>query len=114
MRSWLAVIEGEERLYQCSSLRAGESQRRTRNVEITTANLLSLQFYSVEPLATAAGNGTLAPQAKALASATKAVAEENFALTSGEPATSPALLLFSDDARPVQASTTGTILDFFV
>ena len=83
-------------------------------MEITTANLLSLQFYSVEPLASAAGNGTISPLATAIASATKAVAEENFALTSGEPATSPALLLFSDNAQPVQASTTGTILDFFV
>jgi hypothetical protein len=83
-------------------------------MEISTANLLSLQFFSVEPLAVAAGNGTVAPQAKAIANATKAVAQENFVLTSGEPATSPALLLFSDDAQPVEASTTGTILDFFV
>ena len=83
-------------------------------MEITTANLLSLQFFSVEPLALAAGNGTVALQAQAIANATKAVAEQNFALTSGEPATSPALLLFSDDARLIQSTTTGTILDFFV
>ena len=83
-------------------------------MEITTANLLSLQFFSVEPLASAVGDGTIAPQAKAIASATRAVAEANFVLTSGEPATSPALLLFSDDAQPISAVTTGTILDFFV
>jgi hypothetical protein len=42
------------------------------------------------------------------------VVEENFVLTSGEPATSPALLLFTNDGRTITAATTGTILDFFV
>ena len=83
-------------------------------MEITTANLLSLQFFSFEPLAAAVGNGIIAPQARAIASATKAIAEQDFLLTSGEPATSPALLLFSDAALPIQASITGTILNFFV
>ena len=83
-------------------------------MDITTANLLSTQFFSVQPLVSAVGDGIIAPQAKALASATKTVAEENFVLTSGEPAISPALLLFADDGRTITATTTGTILDFFV
>jgi hypothetical protein len=83
-------------------------------MDITTANLLSTQFFSVQPLVSAVGNGVIAPQANALASATKVAAEENFVLTSGEPATSPSLLLFTNDGRTISSTTIGTILDFFV
>lgn len=83
-------------------------------MDITTANALSTQFFSVQPLVSAVGDGIIAPQARALASATKVAAEENFVLTAGEPATSPALLLFAEDGNIVSLTATGSILDFFV
>ena len=85
--------------------------------EISTGSLLSVNFFSVTPLANAASGGIRqSGAAAALAAATAATANANAVnQLRTTPFSSPAIVAFNAEARLIVLTlNTGTLLDVFV
>ncbi len=85
--------------------------------EITTGSLLSLNFFSVTPIAVAANTGfRLQGNAQAVDTAVAETAALNAKIATGtKKASSPALVAFDAKGRLVKLTlNTGTVLDLFV
>ena len=85
--------------------------------EISTGSLLSVNFFSVTPLANAASGGIRQSGAAAtLSAATTATANANAVNQLRTiPVSSPAVVAFNAEARLISLTlNTGTLLDVFV